>query len=244
MVISPVLPYFYILLYRYNVFFASFDMNIHIVSENPPAVERNVLHCDISVFRRRDSIGDQYTHAGATEFTEDLFVGVNIHVPDRDSASRRIMRFALIRKIALPHVQKGIGFAETGIHDRQKLRNANTFFFIVDLFCCFLELLLRVKGLQFQGNILKRNIVNGSAISVLNIAGSVATFDRLVRTMMTKTSCSLSDIITMSTYAPAKICGIPNKGLLKAGYDADVVIFDQDVNIGYTIIGGRIVYKG
>lgn len=76
-----------------------------------------------------------------------------------------------------------------------------------------------------------------------SFAGSVATFDRLVRTMMTKTSVSLSDIITMSSYAPAKICGIPNKGLLKPGFDADVVIFDQDVNIGYTIIGGRIVYK-
>ena len=76
-----------------------------------------------------------------------------------------------------------------------------------------------------------------------SFAGSIATFDRLVRTMMTMTSCSLSDIITMSTITPATICRIPNKGLLRPGYDADVVIFDPDVNVSHTIIGGRVVYE-
>ncbi len=74
-------------------------------------------------------------------------------------------------------------------------------------------------------------------------AGSIATFDRLVRTMMTMTPCSLPDIMTMASGAPARICRIPNKGLLRAGYDADVVVFDQDVNIQYTIVGGRVVYR-
>ena len=45
------------------------------------------------------------------------------------------------------------------------------------------------------------------------------------------------------TITPATICRIPNKGLLRPGYDADVVIFDPDVNVSHTIIGGRVVYE-
>ena len=75
-------------------------------------------------------------------------------------------------------------------------------------------------------------------------AGSVATADRLVRTMVQIAGCSITDAVRMITENPAKIMGISDrKGSLKAGLDADVVIFDEDINVRNTIIEGKIVYR-
>jgi N-acetylglucosamine-6-phosphate deacetylase len=76
-----------------------------------------------------------------------------------------------------------------------------------------------------------------------SFAGSVATADRLVRTMINVAGVSLQDAVTMMTKTPARIFGIGNrKGALLPGMDADVVIFDEDVNVNATIVQGRIVY--
>lgn len=74
-------------------------------------------------------------------------------------------------------------------------------------------------------------------------AGSVATADRLVRTMVQIAGCSIADAVRMITENPARIMGISSsKGSLKPGMDADVVIFDDSINIKKTIINGKIVY--
>ena len=73
-------------------------------------------------------------------------------------------------------------------------------------------------------------------------AGSVATFDRLVRTMINMAEVSLTDAIKMSTKTPARILGLKSKGQLKASFDADIVVFDENVNIKRTVIGGKTVY--
>ena len=74
-------------------------------------------------------------------------------------------------------------------------------------------------------------------------AGSVATADRLVRTMVQIAGCSITDAVRMITENPARIMGISDrKGSLKAGMDADVVIFDENINVRNTIIEGKIVY--
>lgn len=75
-------------------------------------------------------------------------------------------------------------------------------------------------------------------------AGSVATFDRLVANMTNLADVSLTDVIKMASLTPARIIGIDDsKGSLTAGKDADVVIFDEDINIDITIINGHIVYS-
>ncbi len=74
-------------------------------------------------------------------------------------------------------------------------------------------------------------------------AGSVATADRLVRTMVQIAGCSITDAVRMITENPARIMGISDrKGSLKAGMDADLVIFDENINVRNTIIEGKIVY--
>jgi N-acetylglucosamine-6-phosphate deacetylase len=75
-------------------------------------------------------------------------------------------------------------------------------------------------------------------------AGSVATADRLVRTVYLGAEISLTDSVRMMTDTPARIMGIHNhKGSLVAGKDADIVIFDKEIDIKMTIVGGRIIYK-
>ena len=75
-------------------------------------------------------------------------------------------------------------------------------------------------------------------------AGSVATADRLVRTMITMADVPLVDAIKMITTTPARILNIADKkGTLEAGKDADIVIFDKDINIETTMIKGRVCFS-
>jgi len=71
-------------------------------------------------------------------------------------------------------------------------------------------------------------------------AGSIATADRLVRTVA-KAGIPLTDCIKMVTKTPAKIMGLQNKGELKVGYDADIVIFDDDIRVESVILKGETV---
>lgn len=77
-----------------------------------------------------------------------------------------------------------------------------------------------------------------------SFAGSVATTDRLVRTMISMGEVSLFDAVKMVTATPARILGLSDrKGELAVGKDADIVLFDDDINIAMTIINGEIVYQ-
>jgi N-acetylglucosamine-6-phosphate deacetylase len=77
-----------------------------------------------------------------------------------------------------------------------------------------------------------------------SFAGSVATADRLVRTMLHLGEVPMMDVVKMMTSTPARILNVSDKkGELVEGKDADIVIFDNDINIQMTIINGRIVYQ-
>lgn len=74
-------------------------------------------------------------------------------------------------------------------------------------------------------------------------AGSVATSDRLVRNMISLAGCTVWQAVRMMTLNPAVIMGVSDrKGSLAPGKDADVVIFDKDVKVKRTIIGGKIIF--
>jgi N-acetylglucosamine-6-phosphate deacetylase len=76
-----------------------------------------------------------------------------------------------------------------------------------------------------------------------SFAGSVATTDRLVRTMVQMADIPLIEAVRMISKTPATIMGTENsKGSLTEGKDADVVIFDENINIKITMVNGNIVY--
>ncbi len=75
-------------------------------------------------------------------------------------------------------------------------------------------------------------------------AGSVATTIQLVKNMIQLADVPVKDAVKMMTATPAKIMGVADKkGSIEVGKDADMVLFDKDINLHTTIIGGRIVYS-
>jgi len=77
-----------------------------------------------------------------------------------------------------------------------------------------------------------------------SFAGSVATADRLVRTMVTMAEVPLIEAVRMITKTPASILGVADrKGSLIPGKDADIVIFDDNIQVLMTNVQGRIIYN-
>ena len=64
------------------------------------------------------------------------------------------------------------------------------------------------------------------------IAGSIATMDRLIRTMVQQAEIPLEDAVRMASETPARIMGIyDRKGSLDKGKDADVIIMDENLEL-------------
>lgn len=77
-----------------------------------------------------------------------------------------------------------------------------------------------------------------------SFAGSVATTDRLVRTFRELVGVPLIDVVRMMTITPANIMGVADrKGSLAPGKDADILIFNDNIEIITTMIKGNVVYN-
>ena len=72
-------------------------------------------------------------------------------------------------------------------------------------------------------------------------AGSIATADRLVRVLTHEAGIPLTEAVAMVSENPARVMGLENKGSLTSGYDADIVIFDTDINVKAVFVGGKPV---
>ena len=74
------------------------------------------------------------------------------------------------------------------------------------------------------------------------LAGSIATMDRLLRTMVFKADIPLQDAVRMSSETPARIMGIlDRKGTLEKGKDADIVMYNKALEVQCVWSMGKIV---
>jgi N-acetylglucosamine-6-phosphate deacetylase len=73
------------------------------------------------------------------------------------------------------------------------------------------------------------------------LAGSVATGDRLVLTMV-RAGIPVADAVKMAATTPAKLIGA-RTGRIQRGFDADITIFDREIRVKRTIILGQTVYR-
>jgi N-acetylglucosamine-6-phosphate deacetylase len=116
---------------------------------------------------------------------------------------------------------------------------------------CLVTDALKATGMP-EGEYIIGNAISGFKIIVEDgigklpdrsaIAGSLATADRLVRTMMELADVPLCQAVRMMTLTPAKVLGIDDrKGSLVSGKDADIVVFDQNINIRAVFVGGEIL---
>lgn len=76
-----------------------------------------------------------------------------------------------------------------------------------------------------------------------SFAGSVATASTLLEKGVNYYHFSLADTVRMLTETPAAILGIKNKGLVKEGYIADLVIFDNTFKVKKVFLGGKLVER-
>lgn len=75
-----------------------------------------------------------------------------------------------------------------------------------------------------------------------SFAGSVASGDRLVRTMRDMGQAPLYEAVAMITANPARLLGIDGrKGCIREGMDADLVLFDEDISVKSVWVSGRLL---
>ena len=74
-----------------------------------------------------------------------------------------------------------------------------------------------------------------------SFAGSAATMSQLVCNMMKLAGVPLLDAVKMATQTPASVIGADRKGRLQVGYDADIVLFDGDVEVSLVMVKGEVL---
>ena len=75
-------------------------------------------------------------------------------------------------------------------------------------------------------------------------AGSISTTNRLVRNMMKLADCTLLDSVRMMTANPARMANLKDRGAIREGNFADIIIFDEDINVSLTMVNGNVVFEG
>ena len=119
------------------------------------------------------------------------------------------------------------------------------------------KMYLITDGLEFSASDIKENTVytqeNGVGViyedNVMKLAdrsalaGSAATLSDCVRNMYRCIGIPLYSAIKMATLTPATVCGYGSrKGKIEKGYDADLVLIDDDINIKSVITNGNIIF--
>ncbi|MGH2645009.1 MAG: amidohydrolase family protein, partial [Chitinophagaceae bacterium] len=76
-----------------------------------------------------------------------------------------------------------------------------------------------------------------------SFAGSVATTDRLVRTMVFNAGISLVEAIRMISLTPARIMGVDHKiGSIAVGKEADLVLLDDHLQVKSVFLKEELCY--
>ena len=89
-------------------------------------------------------------------------------------------------------------------------------------------------------------IVKNGAARLLDgtLAGSVLTLDKAVKNLYSNSNYPLNEVVRMATYNGAKHCHVEDhKGLIKEGYDADLILFNEDIEIQKVFVKGKKVYN-
>jgi N-acetylglucosamine-6-phosphate deacetylase len=113
------------------------------------------------------------------------------------------------------------------------------------------KMVLITDALQAMGMGDGTYLFGGHEVRVMNgvasledgtLASSTVTMNEaLAKTV--KLGISLKDAVKMATQTPADILGLENKGRIKSGADADLVLMNDTFEVLWTMVNGRIVYQ-
>ena len=74
-------------------------------------------------------------------------------------------------------------------------------------------------------------------------AGSTLTAAQGFRNLISYTGASMAAVSRLLSQNPARLFGFQNKGCIRVGYDADLVLLDEELNVLLTLAGGQIIYQ-
>ena len=150
-------------------------------------------------------------------------------------------------------VTRDHGFRSLGVIESAYLRDELYVEIIADgkhLPPDLIKMIIKIKGtdkvalitdsLEIAGTDITEGVMSGTEFIVEDgvcklkdrsaFAGSVATADRLIQTLVTECGYEIPTAVKMLTEVPAKILNV-NKGVLAKGKDADIIVFDEDIKI-------------
>ncbi|MBR4761018.1 MAG: N-acetylglucosamine-6-phosphate deacetylase [Clostridia bacterium] len=158
-------------------------------------------------------------------------------------------------------VTRNHGFRKLGVIESAFLRDELFVEIIADgkhLPPELIRMIVKIKGtdrvvlvtdsLEIAGTDIKQGVMSGTEFIVEDgvcklkdrsaFAGSIATADVLIRTLVRDCGFSIPTAVKMLTETPAKILKV-NKGFLSKNYDADIITFDENIKICNLFVGGE-----
>lgn len=157
-------------------------------------------------------------------------------------------------------VTRDRGFRSLGVIESAYLRDELYVEIIADgkhLPPDLIKMIIKIKGtdrvalitdsLEIAGTDITEGIMSGTEFIVEDgvcklkdrsaFAGSVATADTLIRTLVNDCGFLIPTAVKMLTEVPAKILGV-NKGAIATGKDGDIIVFDEKINVTDVFVGG------
>ena len=160
-------------------------------------------------------------------------------------------------------VTRDHGFRSLGVIESAYLRDELYVEIIADgkhLPPDLIKMIIKIKGtdkvalitdsLEIAGTNVTEGVMSGTEFIVEDgvcklkdrtaFAGSVATANRLIQTLVNDCGYDVPTAVKMLTEVPAKILKV-KKGKLEKGYDADIIIFNEAIKVETVFVGGKIV---
>ena len=160
-------------------------------------------------------------------------------------------------------VTRDHGFRSLGVIESAYLRDELYVEIIADgkhLPPDLIKMIIKIKGtdkvvlitdsMDIAGTDIKEGLMSGTEFIVEDgvcklkdrsaFAGSVATADKLVKTLVFDCGFEIPTAVKMLTEIPAKLLKV-NKGLLLRDFDADIIAFDENVNVSDAFVSGKKV---
>jgi N-acetylglucosamine-6-phosphate deacetylase len=75
------------------------------------------------------------------------------------------------------------------------------------------------------------------------LAGSNLSLDEAVRNLVAFTGCGAHEAIATVTSTPARLLGLPEKGVVGEGADADLTVLTPELEVAATIVAGRLLHS-
>lgn len=109
------------------------------------------------------------------------------------------------------------------------------------------KIILISDACVFDGPIPPGDLYDG-AIDILfdfegEIAGSKLTLDQACRNFMKHTGASLVDLFKFASRNPAKAVGLTDRGEIRKGLKADLVVVDHKMNVQKVVVDGKVVVE-